>query len=101
LDLRDKLFTTALSRAILKAAILLWWLSDEQRFTLAFNNWVFPAWFWTLAGGIFLPWTTLAYLFVFQGGIAGYKWIVLGVALLIDLAGHGGSVHYSHRFHLL
>jgi hypothetical protein len=36
-----------------------------------------------------------AYLFVFPGGIVGYEWIVLGVAFLIDLAGHGGG--YRHR----
>jgi hypothetical protein len=93
--------TTIFLVLISRIAILLWWLADSQHFTLAFNNMVFPAWFWTLAGGIFLPWTTLAYLLVFQGGIGEYKWIVLGVAFLIDLAGHGGTAHHSHRFGLL
>jgi hypothetical protein len=50
---------------------------------------------WGVLGFIFLPWTTLAYLFLFPGGIVGYEWIVLGVALLVDLAGHGGG--YRHR----
>jgi hypothetical protein len=91
---------------ISRIAILLWWLADRTLFTNAFKNWVlpgnltFPAWLWTLAGFIFLPWTTLAYLFLFPGGIVGYEWIVLGVALLIDLAGHGGSYHHRNRFHL-
>lgn len=36
---------------------------------------------------VFLPWTTLAYLLLLSGRIVGYEWVVLGIALLIDLAG--------------
>jgi hypothetical protein len=84
-----------------RIAILVWWLADRQRFVLAFKNWALPVnfaipmWVWPLLGAIFLPWTTLAYLFVFPGGVMGYKWIVLGIALLIDLAGYSGG--YRHR----
>ncbi|MGA2112341.1 MAG: hypothetical protein ABSG98_09380 [Anaerolineales bacterium] len=84
-----------------RIAILVWWLVDPQRFVLAFKNWALPInfaiplWVWPLLGAIFLPWTTLAYLFVFPGGVMGYKWIVLGIALLIDLAGYSGG--YRHR----
>jgi hypothetical protein len=84
-----------------RIAIVIWWLTDRQIFTLAFKNWalpgnlVVPVWVWPLLGFILLPWTTLAYLFVFPGGIVGYEWIVLAVGLLIDLTGHGGS--YRHR----
>lgn len=84
-----------------RIALFVWWLSDRPLFDLAFKNWVLPgsivvpAWVWPLLGGIFLPWTTLAYLFVFPNGIAGIEWVVLGVGLLIDLAGHGGS--YRNR----
>jgi hypothetical protein len=87
-----------------RIAILFWWLSDRQTFTLAFKNWVlpggfaFPMWVWPLLGGLFVPWTTLAYLFLFPGGIVGYEWLVLGGALLIDLAGHGGSYRHRNRF---
>ena len=86
-----------------RITILVWWLMDPQRFNLAFKNWVLPgsfaisAWIWTLLGGIFLPWTTLAYVFVFPGGIVGNEWIVLGIAFLIDLAGHGGGYHHRGR----
>ncbi len=92
---------TALLVLVARVAILLWYLSDPQRFNLAFRDWSLPvtfsvpAWAWALVGGIFLPWTTLAYLVVFPGGIAGYGWIILGIAFLFDLAGHGGS--YRHR----
>jgi hypothetical protein len=87
-----------------RITILFWWLMEPLRFELAFKNWplagtyALPAWAWTLLGGIFLPWTTLAYLIVFPGGIVGTDWIVLGVALLIDLAGHGSG--YRYRKHI-
>jgi hypothetical protein len=51
-------------------------------------------------GAIFLPWTTLAYLFLFPGGIVGYEWIVLGVAFLIDLASHGGTYYHRSRIRM-
>ncbi len=91
--------TTIFLLLISRIGIIAWWLANPQVRGLAFTNWILPlpAWLWTLIGGIFLPWTTLAYLFVFQGGIEGYKWIVLGVAFLIDLAGHGGSYHHRNR----
>jgi len=84
-----------------RITILFWWLAEPQRFNLAFKDWALPGnyaipvWAWTVLGGIFLPWTTLAYLLVFPGGIVGYDWIWLGVALLVDLAGHSGG--YRHR----
>jgi hypothetical protein len=87
-----------------RIGIFVWWLSDQHYFALAFNNGTFlgnitlPVWVWTLLGGIFLPWTTLAYLFLFSGGIVGYEWIVLGIAFLFDLAGHGGSYRHRNRF---
>ena len=77
--------------------ILVWWLSDPQRFTLAFKA-LKLLWAWTLLGFLFLPWTTLAYLYVFPGGIVGYEWIVLAVAFLIDLSEHGGSYRHRNRF---
>ena len=86
-----------------RIAIFLWWLADSPLFNLAFKNWplpgtlALPAWVWALLGGIFLPWTTLAYLLVFPGGIVGYDWIWLGVALLVDLAGHSGGYHHRDR----
>jgi hypothetical protein len=85
-----------------RIAILAWWLLDKPLFMLAFQNWALgsltlPVWAWPLLGAIFLPWTTLAYLFLFPGGIEGYKWIVIGIALLFDLAGHGGSYYHRDR----
>jgi hypothetical protein len=86
---------------ISRIGILAWWFANPDSHNLPFQNWVLPggtilpAWFWTLLGAIFLPWTTLAYLLLYPGGITGYEWIILVFALLVDLAGHGGS--YRHR----
>jgi hypothetical protein len=94
-------FTTIFLVLVSRIAIVVWWFSDPERFSVAakaLNLPSFlatPAWLWALIGGIFLPWTTLAFLFVIPGGIVGYDWIVLVGAFLIDLAGHGGT--YRHR----
>ena len=94
-------FVTLFLVLISRIGIVYWWLTNPQSHDLPFKTWVIPGipmipgWLWTLVGAIFLPWTTLAYLFLFPGGIVGYEWIVLGVAFLIDLASHGGT--YRHR----
>ena len=51
----------------------------------------FPQWVWPLVGAIFVPWTTLAYLIVFPGGVVGQDWLWLGLGLLIDLGAHFGG----------
>lgn len=86
-----------------RIAILYWWLKDQPVVALAFQNWgipgsvPIPVWIWPLLGGIFLPWTTLAYLFLFPGGIVGYEWIILAIAFIIDVAGHGSSIYHRIR----
>jgi hypothetical protein len=93
--------TTIFLVLLSRIGILVWWLANPQSRNLPFASWVLPdgliipAWVWTLVGAIILPWTTLAYLILFPGGIVGYEWLVLVAAVLIDLAGHGGS--YRHR----
>jgi hypothetical protein len=64
-----------------RAAILVWWIIDQPRWNAAFDTFI-----WPLLGFIFLPWLTLAYVLVYPGGIEGFDWIWLGLALLIDLS---------------
>jgi len=86
-----------------RLAILVWWLMDSARFNLAFNPWAqrfhltFPLWVWPLVGAIFVPWTTLAYLVVFPGGVVGLDWLWLGIGLLIDLGSHSGGYRQRGR----
>ena len=82
---------TTLSLLSPRLALLVWWLIRPERFSLAFHTWV-----WPLLGGIFLPWTTLAYLLVFPGGVVGWDWLWMGLGLLFDLGSHGGG-GYRHR----
>ncbi len=99
-------FTTIFLVLISRIGIVYWWLANPQSHELPFKTWllpnvpVIPGWLWTLAGAIFLPWTTLAYLFLFPGGIVGYEWIVLGVAFLIDIASHGGTYYHRSRIRI-
>jgi hypothetical protein len=60
-------------------ALVMVWIFGS-RVDLAFGSWV-----WPLLGLVFLPWTTLAYVFAWQpGGIHGF-WDVLLIALGVAL----------------
>lgn len=95
------LFLVILSRL----GIVIWWIANPQSHNLPYATWILPggltlpAWLWTVIGGLLIPWTTLAYLIVYPGGIVGTDWIILGVALLVDLAGHGGTYRHRSRFY--
>jgi hypothetical protein len=55
----------------------------------AFDSWVLP-----LIGFFLLPWTTLAYAFMWDAGthkVEGFEWFVVGLAFLLDLGSHGGG----------
>lgn len=74
-----------------RAAILVWWLVDQLRWQATFTTFI-----WPLLGFLFLPWTTLAYVFVAPGGVYGFDWLWLGIALLADLSTYGGG-GYGNR----
>jgi hypothetical protein len=65
--------TTIFLVLISRIGIVVWWLVNPLSHDLPFASWVLP-------GGLAFP---------------AWLWLVLGGALLIDLAGHGGS--YRHR----
>ena len=64
-----------------RAGILVWWLLDMPRWERAFDTFV-----WPLLGAIFLPWTTLAYVVVFPGGVTGFDWLWLALGLILDIS---------------
>jgi len=74
-----------------RALILVWWLVDQVRWNLTFDTFL-----WPLLGFLFLPWTTIMYVLVFPGGIDGFDWIWLGLAVLFDVANLGGGA-YGNR----
>ena len=81
-----------------RLALFIWWFADPARVVGTFAGWsttlgaiTFPAWIWPLGGFLIVPWTTVAYVFVAPGGIGSLEWVVLGIALLLDLGAHGGG----------
>ena len=69
-------------------AIIVWWLLQADRFSAAFNSFI-----WPVLGVILLPWTTLMYLVVWspETGISGIQWFFIGAAVLVDIVLHGGG----------
>lgn len=82
-----------------RIGLFLWWIANPARFALTFQSWMgMPQWVLPVLGFLFLPWTTLAFVFVAPGGISVLDWVILGIALLIDLAAHtGGGRAYRQR----
>jgi hypothetical protein len=72
-----------------RLGFLVYWLIAPARINLAFNTFI-----WPLLGLIFLPWTTLMYVFIYP--IASFDWIWLLLAVVVDVASYGGGV-YNRR----
>ena len=84
-------FLTALILAGPRLGIVVWWLLQPVRWQAAF-----PSFIWPLLGFIFVPWTTLMYVLVAPGGVVGFDWVWLGLAVLADVAMHAGG-GYGNR----
>jgi hypothetical protein len=69
-----------------RAAILLWWLIEPVRWSLVFDTFLVP-----FLGFMFLPWTTLMYVVVGIGGITGWDWLWIGLAVFADMASYAGG----------
>jgi hypothetical protein len=69
-----------------RAAILIWWLVEPLRWQTTFDTF-----WWPLLFFIFLPWTLLMYVGVAPGGVVGFDWLWLGLALLVDIASYSGG----------
>ncbi|MFC1617704.1 hypothetical protein ACFL2B_00310 [Patescibacteria group bacterium] len=74
-----------------RIVMFFWWLFDPARFDITFTSFI-----WPLLGFIFVPWTTMAYILVFPGGVNGLDWLWIGLALLLDIISYGGGV-YSRK----
>ena len=69
-----------------RAAIILWWLVEPLRWSVVFDSFFLP-----FLGFLFLPWTTLMYVVVGIGGITGWDWLWIGLAVFADLATYAGG----------
>ena len=70
-----------------RLAILIWWFVSPAYISAAFSNWL-----WPILGWLFLPWTLLMYAIVGGGGIVGFDWLWLGLALVADIGSYTGGV---------
>ena len=80
-----------------RIAIFLWWIFGD-RVDAAFSTWV-----WPLLGLLFLPWTTLFYLFMWSavGGVSGAEWIVVALGVVLDVmayASRSAKAQYDRRY---
>lgn len=74
-----------------RAAILIWWLLQPVRWQATFDSFI-----WPFLGFLFAPWTTLMYVLVAAGGITGFDWIWIGLAVVADIAMWSGGA-YGNR----
>ncbi len=73
--------------------LLMYWISRPVQWNAAFSTFIFPC-----LGFLFLPFTTLVYVWLVQGagGIQGLDWLWLGLAVFCDIA-NTASAGYANR----
>ena len=76
-----------------RIADILLWLARPAMFTAPFNG----GWFWPLLGIIFLPFTTLLYVFMWSPGVGlqGWDWLWIGLAVVLDVSHAAMSVNQN------
>lgn len=74
-----------------RAGVLIWWLIRPAYYQAVFRGVILP-----ILGLIFAPWTTLIYLLVAPGGVTGFDWVWLSLAILVDLGTYAGG-GYGNR----
>ncbi len=75
-----------------RAGILIWWLLDPRTWSLAFDTFL-----WPFLGFLFLPWTTLMWVLVYPGGVNGFDFVWLAIAVAIDLGSWLGGGYGNRR----
>ncbi len=67
--------------------LFVFWIARPDRMDAIFTSFV-----WPLLGLIFLPFTTLMYVLLWQPGVGvtGWDWFWVGIAALLDI-GHWGA----------
>jgi hypothetical protein len=78
----------ALLPAFSRIMLLMYWISRPVQMELAFSTFILPC-----LGFLFLPFTTLMYVWLIQGvgGIQGLDWLWLILAVLLDVASVAGA----------
>jgi hypothetical protein len=70
-----------------RVAFAIYWIARPGVVELVYGNFIVP-----FLGLIFLPFTTLMYTILWSaGGLTGWDWLWVGIALLLDLGHYGAS----------
>ena len=79
---------SALLPAFSRIMLLMEWIARPAMMNAAFNTFILPC-----LGFMFLPFTTLMYVWLVQGvgGLQGLDWLWLILAVLLDFASIGGA----------
>ena len=64
-----------------RAGIIVYWLGWPTAWDRAFDTFIVP-----LIGFIAFPWTTLMYVLAAPDGVAGWDYLLIALAIAIDLA---------------
>ena len=83
---------TAILVAGPRLGLLVWYLFNPIYVNGAFDNF-----FWGFLGWLLLPWTTLMYVAIYPGGILGFDWLWLGLAVFADMATYFGGYYNRER----
>ena len=69
-----------------RLVMVVWWLLDMARWSSTFDTVLLP-----VLGFVLAPWTTLMYVLVSPGGLNGFDWVLMAIAVLVDLGAIGGG----------
>ena len=71
-----------------RVAIIFTWLFSNV-LERAYDGWILP-----ILGFFLLPWTMLAYAWMYNSGrtVEGIEWFLVGLAFVIDLGSIGGGL---------
>jgi hypothetical protein len=75
-----------------RLAIGVWWLLDTVRWSGVFDGPIVP-----ILGFLFLPWTTLMWVWLAPGGVGGVGLLFLLIALIVDVSAWGGGQYARVR----
>lgn len=79
---------TAFVSSFSRIMLLMVWIARPVQFNVAFSTFILPC-----LGFLFLPFTTLMYVWLVQGvgSIQGLDWLWLILAVILDVASIGGA----------
>ena len=78
-----------------RVASIIWWIASPARW-VGETVGAFESAIWPILGIIVLPWKTLIYVSVAAGGVTGFDWFWVGLAVLCDVAAYAGG-GYGNR----